>query len=51
MYIFKMSCTQNIDILNTGYNVVLYDKYANTYNWFYIILLYIILLYNFNSLI
>ena len=32
MYIFKIACTQTIAISNTGYDVALYDKYANTYN-------------------
>ena len=30
MYILKIACTQNIAILNTGYDVALHDKYANT---------------------
>ena len=37
---------KNIAIINTGYDVVLHDKYANTYNWwFYIIMPYNISLY------
>ena len=30
MYIFNITCTQNIAISNTGYDVVLHDKYMPT---------------------
>ena len=45
---------KNIAILNTGYDVVLHDKCGNTYSQWtvgFILYCYIILLYNFNSLI